>query len=96
MMWIIRKYLDRYRAWRRAREDYVIAQAMLLGANIQPYLSNNDARYHNAARWAWVRYPPVYYRAFAPVHGEMGEVTVYGKTVYECAKKWMAVQELTL
>ena len=91
-MRIIRKYLDRYHAWRRAREDYVIAQAMLLGANIQPYLSNHDARYHNAARGL----PSVYYRAFAPVHGEMGDVTVYGKTVYECAKKWMAVQELTL
>jgi len=89
-MWIIRKYLDRYHAWRRAREDYVIAQAMLLGANIQPYLSNNDARYHNAARGL----PSVYYRAFAPVHGEMGEVTVYGKTVYECAKKFLSVQEI--
>lgn len=92
MMWVIRKYLDRYRAWRRAREDYVIAQAMLLGADIHPYVSNNDARYHNAARGL----PTIYYRAFAPVHGELGDVTVYGRTVYECAKRWLATQELTL
>lgn len=92
MMWIIRKYLDRYRAWRRAREDYVIAQALLLGADIHPYISNNDVIY--ARREG--RLPSIYYRAFAPVHGEMGDVTVYGKTVYECAKRWMAVQELTL
>lgn len=62
MMWIIRKYLDRYRAWRRAREDYVIAQAMLLGADIHPWISNNDARYHNAARGL----PTIYYRALLP------------------------------
>lgn len=34
------------------------------------------------------------YRAFAPVHSEMGDVTVYGKTVYECAKKFLSVQEI--
>ena len=65
---------------------------MLLGADIHPYLSNNDAFY--AVREN--RLPTVYYRAFAPVHGEMGDVTVYGKTVYECAKRWLATQELTL
>lgn len=91
-MRIIRKYLDRYHAWRRAREDYVIAQALLLGADIHPYISNNDIHY--AMRYS--RIPSVYYRAFAPVHGRVGEVTVYGKTVYECAKRWLATQELTL
>jgi hypothetical protein len=56
MMWIIRKYLDRYRAW--ASHDIL--------------------------------------SRVAPVHGEMGDVTVYGKTVYECAKRWLDTQELTL
>ena len=87
-MWIIRKY----HAWRRAREDYVIAKAILLGADIHPYISNNDARYHNAARGL----PTIYYRAFAPMRNGLGDVTVYGKTVYECAKRWLATQELTL
>jgi len=90
MIQIIQRYLDRYHTWRRAREDYVIAQAVMLGANIHPYLSNNDAFY--AVREN--RLPTVYYRAFAPVHSEMGEVTVYGKTVYECAKKFLSVQEI--
>lgn len=87
-MWIIRKY----HAWRRTREDYVIAKAILLGADIHPYISNNDARYHNAARGL----PTIYYRAFAPTRSGLGDVTVYGKTVYECAKRWLDTQELTL
>lgn len=91
-MRIIRKYLDRYHAWRRAREDYVIAQALLLGADIHPYISNNDIAYGMRDG----RLPSVYYRAFAPVHGEMGDVTVYGKTVFACAKAWMRLQEATL
>lgn len=82
--------IEKYRRWKRAREDYVIAQAVILGADIHPYLSNNDAFY--AVREN--RLPTVYYRAFAPVHSGLGEVTVYGKTVYECAKKWMKVQEI--
>lgn len=90
MIQIIQRYLDRYHTWRRAREDYVIAQAMLLGADIHPYISNNDIAYGMREG----RIPSVYYRAFAPVHGEMGDVTVYGKTVYECAKKWMKIQEI--
>ena len=83
-MWLLAKY----RAWKTSRENYVIAQALLLGADIHPFISNNDARYYNAMR----KEPCVMYRAHAPVHGGMGEVTVYGKTVYECAKKFLSVQ----
>ena len=85
-MWLVKKY----HAWKTSRENYVIAQALLLGADIHPFVSNTDAMY--AKREG--RMPYVMYRAHAPVHGGMGEVTVYGKTVFACAKAWMRLQEV--
>ena len=81
-MWII----DKYRRWKRSREDYVIAQAVILGADIHTVVWHVETRHGLQSQTR--------YRAYAPVHGEMGDVTVYGKTVYECAKKWMKVQEI--
>lgn len=83
------KLLETYRAWRVSREELVITKAVLLGADIHPFISSNDARY------GVIHDRPLRYRVYVPIHGGMGELTIYHRTVYGCAKKFLALQELT-
>lgn len=83
------KLLEKYRAWRKRRQDEVIAKAVLLGLEIEHIPSG------------WIRVRPdlaklqlEHYRAGAPVHGSMGSVSVYGRTPYQVAKRYLKMQEL--
>lgn len=84
---------ERLKAWRLRRQETVIAKATLLGMK---------AEYHEFTPHTWDTYRqrrwlglPAVYLAYAPVHGGAGEVAAVGKTLYQCAKRWMKLQELT-
>lgn len=93
------KLLERFKAWRVQRQETVIAKATLLGMKTEyhdftrrPVSSRTILAIHQSRAGFGL---DGVYLAYAPVHGGAGEVPVTGRTLYQCAKRWMKTQELT-